>query len=237
MPTGSSSKANAAQGAIVHRFVHDLKNKIGGLSLLAELFSEQDEATQREILAQFKQGSMEALRLSEVLMDDLEIDRKLELNNLEPLNFSELITNVIHKLETMSMEKGISMKAQISPDIMVDCQREQIVRIPEEMIRNAIKFCSSGDLIEVLLTQLNNLCVLTVKDNGPGLSQEEIPNMFKRYVSLSNLPTNAESSMLRGSADAQLIANAHNTSILVESEGKGRGCTFSVKFPVSSTAL
>ena len=221
-----SSKANAAQAAIVHRFVHDLKNKIGGLSLLADMFDEQDPDTQQQILEQIKMSSLNALRLSETLMDDLKIERTLELSRVGRVDLSELVQESLDFYRQQAEEKNISVRVEIEQEIFVRGQRSHLRTIPMELIGNAVKFCRSGDTITVKFGRGDEGCRLEVTDDGPGLDPADQDALFQRYMQLSNTPTNGESSSKRGLADALLVAKAHQASIKVTSGGKGCGSSF-----------
>ena len=221
-----SSKANSVQAAIVHQFVHDLKNKIGGLGLLMEMFLDQSPDIQAKIISQFKQGTMDALRASEVLMEDLGIDRELDITDHELVDLSAMVDRSCERLRSQAEKKDITLNVDLEKGIQVLGKEALLSKIPDQLVTNALKFCSPGDSISVQLSAEDSCCKLVVSDNGPGIPATDIPKLFKRYISHTNQPTNGESSSKRGLADAKLVANAHHASLTVQSGGKGCGSSF-----------
>jgi signal transduction histidine kinase len=75
--------------------------------------------------------------------------------------------------------------------------------------------------------------VIKVKDNGAGLSEEDISRLFGRFQRLSAKPTGGESSTGLGLSIAKRIVELHGGTIEAESEGPGRGSTFTIQLPLA----
>ncbi len=77
--------------------------------------------------------------------------------------------------------------------------------------------------------------VCTVRDNGPGLSPEDIGRVFGRFQRLSAKPTAGESSTGLGLSITKRIAELHQGSVAAESPGPGLGAAFSLHLPLPKT--
>lgn len=102
-------------------------------------------------------------------------------------------------------------------------------QVLDNLLNNALKFTPAGGRISVTLSERDGAVALTVADNGPGMSPEELPRVFERFF--RGARSSAEGSGIGLAVAAELVA-AHNGDISVEST-RGGGCTFLVQVPAS----
>jgi signal transduction histidine kinase len=73
--------------------------------------------------------------------------------------------------------------------------------------------------------------IISVADEGPGLSPEDMSRLFGRFQRLSAKPTGGESSTGLGLSIVERIVNLHGGSVAAESSGPGAGTTFEIRLP------
>jgi signal transduction histidine kinase len=124
---------------------------------------------------------------------------------------------------------------------MVTAPREHIATVDADRVRdaidnlvsNAIKYSPIGGEIDVNVGRDGDSIMVQVKDQGAGLSPEDISRLFGRFQRLSAKPTAGESSTGLGLSIAKRIVDLHGGRITVESAGPGQGATFIMTLPVT----
>ena len=92
----------------------------------------------------------------------------------------------------------------------------------DNLVSNAIKYSPIGGRIDVAVARKRGQAAIRVKDQGPGLSPEDMSRLFGRFQRLSAKPTGGESSTGLGLSIAKRIVELHGGTIEAESEGRAR---------------
>ena len=130
------------------------------------------------------------------------------------------------------VERNVSVEYSAEPtEIPMDFVPEYIERIVLNLVSNAVKSSMPGGAVQVHATTKGENLVLTVHDDGVGLTTEQIQEIFKPFYQADNANHNAGSGL--GLPLAALSAKAMNGSISVDSE-PGKGTTFAVTIPLKA---
>ena len=100
------------------------------------------------------------------------------------------------------------------------------------LLSNAIKFSPQGEDVVVSLLQDGDSIIFKVKDNGPGMTEEDKKRLFGEFQRLSATPTGGEKSTGLGLAIVKKIVDVHGGEITVHSS-PGQGAEFLVRLPVN----
>ena len=119
--------------------------------------------------------------------------------------------------------------------LMVDFDPEQIKHIITNLLSNAIKFTLSGGQIELRTEVSGNLLIIYVQDSGIGISEKDLPLIFKRFYQVDGSSTRAGQGTGIGLAHTQEIVKLLNGKISVDSE-IGKGTTFKIELPIERKA-
>jgi signal transduction histidine kinase len=103
----------------------------------------------------------------------------------------------------------------------------------DNLISNAIKYSPIGGRIELSLDLQADGAHIRVKDEGPGMSENDISRLYGRFQRLSAKPTGGESSTGLGLSIVKRIIDLHGGAIDAESAGPGRGTTFTLTLPAA----
>ena len=103
-------------------------------------------------------------------------------------------------------------------------------RIIENIFSNAIKFSEPGKTIHIKLSEEHEFAILSVKDEGPGIEQAELPKLFEMFQKLSARPTGGESSTGLGLSIVKALVERLQGKIEVHSE-IGKGTEFVIHIP------
>ncbi|OQY59804.1 MAG: hypothetical protein B6245_04720 [Desulfobacteraceae bacterium 4572_88] len=161
---------------------------------------------------------------------------KLDLR-LEKGSLRDLLENRCKISRIIAGRKDITLHTEFShiPDLMFDPGR--IAQAFDNFTSNAIKYSPPGSNVYISMTQQEDGKVrVRVRDQGPGISEEDQRRMFGAFERLSAQPSGGEKSTGLGLAIVKKIIEAHQGSLEVESQ-VGSGSSFSFKIPVCEEVL
>jgi len=174
-------------------------------------------------------------RLSTFVNDFLEM-RVIENGNIvlnqSRCNLNVLVNEVVSKLQAIASRKQILIETKLSDNLpIVNIDESRISQVLENLIGNAIKFSPEKLKIVITTEQENNYVVCNVKDEGPGISNDDKPKLFKRFASLSNKPTANETSTGLGLAICKELIDLHQGTIVAENNME-KGANFQFSIPI-----
>ena len=174
----------------------------------------------------------QADRMSKLISELLTIsrmDKNTIQTNFEEVDISELAGFVCDEQEEINGKK-VELVRNIAPRITAKADRFLLTRAFVNLLSNAYRYIGNGNRIEVSLSAENGKIVYSVKDNGIGISEENIPKIWERfYQADSSRTANENGSMGLGLSMVKWIAEAHNGAVSVESElNKGSIFTFEI---------
>lgn len=228
---------NNEKNNLIGIVAHDLKsplNQIKGLVSLVRATATL-EGESAECLSMIESS---ALRLSSMIAKILDIEaiesRQLNLK-MERTNLSEILTGLETRFKMDATQKQIELHSSIPTDVFIDIDKNYLIQILENLLSNAIKFSPSNKNVCLKLIENEPDVVIEVKDEGPGLTEDDKKKLFSKYQKLSAKPTGSESSTGLGLSIVKKFVESMNGQIWCESEA-GQGASFLVKFSKSRTA-
>jgi signal transduction histidine kinase len=144
-----------------------------------------------------------------------------------------LVQEVAEANRPLAARKEQSITVAAPPNHAAMCDVDRIREAIDNLVSNAVKYSPLGGAIELLVAQEDGSITVQVKDQGAGLSPEDISRLFGRFQRLSAKPTAGETSTGLGLSIVKRIVDLHGGRITVESAGPGRGATFKMSLPVT----
>jgi signal transduction histidine kinase/DNA-binding NarL/FixJ family response regulator len=230
-------QANAFKSEILGTVAHDLKNPLGVIlgrtEILKEMVAAQN-ALDANIEAQIGYIRDAANRLTE-MVDDLVSDAMADALDItvrrEPVDIAVLAQEVAEANRPLAARKEQTITVTAAPDHPAVCDADRIREAIDNLVSNAVKYSPIGGAIEVLVGREDAGIVVFVRDQGAGLSPEDMSRLFGRFQRLSAKPTAGESSTGLGLSIVKRIIDLHGGRITVESAGPGTGATFKMTLP------
>jgi signal transduction histidine kinase len=225
---------NNTKDRILRIASHDLRNPVAAITGLAEFLKEDCRdmsASQREIVDCIEEAGKSVVMLLNELLDISVFDSGHFDLNKEPLKLCELVRNLVPLFRGESERKNIALSFDCEPDIppaWID--RQQMRRVIDNVISNAIKFTPAGGKVSVRICKSADSVTLHVDDTGPGIPEKEADRLFKEFGRTSNVPTGGESSTGLGLSICHRIVEAHDGMISFANLPEG-GTRFSVILP------
>ena len=157
-------------------------------------------------------------------------DQGREKINLEQVDFSELVEMVVEEFIDIAKEQDIEIQTEIEPELYLTADQTLIIRLLGNLLENAVNYGNSGGHIWVSAWKTDDSIHLLVKDDGIGISQQDLPRIWDRFYQ-ADPSRNSESSGL-GLSMVKWIVEAHHGKISVSSK-LGKGTDFTCIFPAT----
>ncbi|MGF1451267.1 MAG: GAF domain-containing protein [Opitutales bacterium] len=227
---------------------HDLRNPMANVLSLGELLQEafQPDAPkdalepeqQREFLGMICNCSRGLLNKLKDLMDSASLDHGEVRLNLKELDGGKIAQAVLEMNRANAERKAIHLSLTAPEDpLLIRADEHRLRELYDNLISNAIKYSPREARVWVTLRQLESpsrTMTFTVRDEGPGIPAEELPQLFGKFHKLSPRPTAGESSTGLGLYIAKRLAELHGGTVSVESE-VGKGSSFTLALPLLET--
>jgi PAS domain S-box-containing protein len=214
---------------------HDLKSPVNNmLGLLNVLTMGQSNLTpdQEAIIGRMRKVGASMQTLITNLLDITRIEQGLNVLNPEEVQLSPLLRQCAQSFHDHAHSKGIKLQlADSTADARIITDASALQRILENLLSNAIKFSPADKVVTIRLMHEDNSVSISVIDQGPGISTEDMGKLFRKFQKLAARPTNGESSTGLGLSIVKELVQAMNGKISVNSK-PGIGTTFTVELPL-----
>jgi two-component system phosphate regulon sensor histidine kinase PhoR len=222
---------------------HELRTPLAALSGFIDTLqgSARDDAAARQRFLPIMQA--QATRMARLIDDLLSLSR-IELNaHLRPETPTELVPivrQVTDGLQTLARDRDV--KILVNPPaepLIVLGDRDELIRVFENLIENALKYGASGKRVEIDFSRgetpdgLSEVRV-AVRDFGPGIAPDHLPRLTERFYRVDVADSRAQGGTGLGLALAKHILNRHRGRLSIASV-PGAGATFTVHLPLPRT--
>ncbi len=227
------SQRSLLLGVVAHELRGPLALLKGFSEVLLEDVQSIDPGSLSKYLASINSTVVRMFTLLNELLDVTSIELGQISLNLESINLSQLLHQQAGDYAYIAHKKKISLHENLpAEDLICPCDRTKIGQVVSNFIDNAIKYSESGTTIELIGQRRDTNVWLGVKDQGPGIKEDEIPHLFKNFGKTSSRPTGGEKSTGLGLAICKKIIEAHYGEIGVDSN-PGEGATFWFTLPLN----
>jgi two-component system phosphate regulon sensor histidine kinase PhoR len=223
---------------------HELRTPLASLSGFIDTLQgpARDDPAARERFIEIMKG--QARRMARLIDDLLSLSR-IELNaHLQPqttADVASVVRQVADALQVLATERGVTIdiKAPAEPLVVIG-DRDELTRVFENLIENALKYGGGGKKVDVALERAEGAeapgeAVVVVRDYGAGIPPEHLPRLTERFYRVDVGHSRAEGGTGLGLALVKHIVNRHRGRLTIEST-LGQGAAFTVRLPLSPAA-
>ncbi|HYA81546.1 MAG TPA: ATP-binding protein, partial [Methylocystis sp.] len=202
------------------------------------LINAQEPATHSKIAERAKKIRSAIKRMSAMIDANLQTARFIDEEHSLYLHVSDFdIRAVAH--EVCKLHREISMNAVIvenlgSEPLKVSGDKDLLLQVLNNLVANAVKYSPAGGEVRVECRGEGGDVLVSVKDNGIGVPQSELPHVFERYYRCSNATSIVGTGI--GLFFVRLVVDLHGGTVSAESDGKS-GSTFAVRLGKRTEAV
>jgi signal transduction histidine kinase len=220
----------------VHNISHELKTPLTLIRLYGETLQRKENLTEEERRESYEIITKESERLSHLINNVLDFSR-IDMGRKEFTftkgSLSQVVKETLDSYRYHLEKKGFAVRKDIASDLPeMNFDREAMASALINLLSNAMKFSPSDKEVTVRLFGRDGLAVLQVADKGIGISQQDLPGIFKRFYRAKNSLVSGTGGSGLGLTLVKHTAEAHGGTVEVESE-PGKGSVFSIILPIS----
>lgn len=212
---------------------HELKTPIGALALLAETIAMGDDPAIAQQLGE--RMVREADRLGRIIDDllDLSLIEAQETPTREPVPVHVLLNDAVEHVQEAADLAGIPIVvAPVPADLLVRCDRRQVVSAIANLLDNAIKYSDPGEPVQLEARLDGERAAVSVRDHGIGIPSRDLERIFERFYRVDRARSRATGGTGLGLSIVRHVAQAHGGEVGVESR-EGEGSTFTLQLPIA----
>ncbi|TFG24150.1 MAG: HAMP domain-containing histidine kinase, partial [Promethearchaeota archaeon] len=233
------SEINKLKTDLFSRTSHELKTPLisikGFTELLLNLHYQKLDTEIVSILEEIQKGSKRLEDYINAIVESSKLEQGLLKLNLVEENLSFLINYCVRQLEGAAELRKQKVIVDIEKDMITKLDKERIYEVLSNLLINAIKYTPVGGQITINSSVKDNYFIISIKDNGIGLTKEEENQIFKQFGKIERYgqgwDVGIEGTGL-GLYICKEIVELHGGEIWVESEGRNKGCNFYFSLPI-----
>jgi two-component system, OmpR family, phosphate regulon sensor histidine kinase PhoR len=225
---------------------HELRTPLASLSGFIDTLQgpARDDPGARERFLQIMKG--QARRMARLIDDLLSLSR-IELNeHVHPetaVDVVPIVRQVVDSLQMLARERGVEVAVAAPPaPLTVLGDRDELVRVFENLVENALKYGASGKRVDIAVARSDasdtsrGEAVISVRDYGPGIAPEHLPRLTERFYRVDVGQSRAEGGTGLGLALVKHALNRHRGRLTIDST-LGAGATFTVRLPFAQETV
>jgi two-component system phosphate regulon sensor histidine kinase PhoR len=221
---------------------HELRTPLAALSGFIETLkgpARNDVAARERFLDIMEAQANRMARLIDDLLSLSRIELAAHVRPVTPVELVPVVRQVVDALQTLARDRGVEVAIQAPAEpLIVPGDRDELIRVFENLIENALKYGGSGKRVEITLTRGkaqdgSEEAAASVRDYGPGIAAEHIPRLTERFYRVDVTGSRALGGTGLGLALVKHVLNRHRGRLMIDSK-TGQGATFTIRLPMST---
>ena len=230
-----STKADRMQSDFIANVSHELRTPLTSVKTYAETLmtgSVEEEAKVREFLEIIVTQTDHIDGLIQDYKDMASMDYMKLVLDMTESDLPSLVRMVYRKLELEANKKSLTVNCMFDPEmgLIIEMDRVKIDQVLMNVIGNAIKYTDEKGRVDIDIIPKQNCVEIEVKDNGMGISEEDLSRVFERFFRSENARTGKSTGSGLGLGISKQIVEGHGGSIEIKSK-YGGGTTVTISLP------
>jgi two-component system phosphate regulon sensor histidine kinase PhoR len=219
---------------------HELRTPLAALTGFIETLqgpARNDPAARERFLDIMQAQAWRMARLIDDLLSLSRIELRAHQRPETPVDLIPIVRQVTDGLQVLAHERGVAVEvAAPEQPLIVPGDRDELIRLFENLIENGMKYGASGKRVEIALTRAAAAdgkpeASVSVRDHGPGIAAEHLPRLTERFYRVDVGESRAQGGTGLGLALVKHILNRHQGRLSIDSK-EGQGATFTVRLPL-----
>ncbi len=227
--------AQEARVEMMHHISHEIRMPLQTMHSAYYLLSEGEAGPvtegQQRLLSTVRDNIDKITRFSNQFLDLARIEAGMMEFELVPTDLHSVLEQSIEDARVIASRKEVSITFDAAPVPPAKANPDRCSQIFANLLNNAVKYTDPGGKIVVSLCATDTIVRCAVKDNGVGISQEEIKNIFQKFYRARNAGRRGGTGI--GLALVQALVRGMGGQVTVES-APGEGSTFVVELQIAT---
>lgn len=212
---------------------HDLKTPLSVILANNAILMENPDAPAGTLARWLDSTQLAAKRMQQLIGEMLtlaEAERQETPLTLEPIDLADIAMKAALELESVAFEKNVTLDTDLPEKCVIRGNADYLLRIVTSLLENALKYEPAGGQVILALTQSKRKTVLSVRNPGSRIPEEDLPHVFDRFYRSDKSRTNSQGSFGLGLAITKEMTQRLGGSVTAASS-EAEGTTFRVLFP------
>lgn len=218
-----------------HEFKTPLVSIKGNVDLLLKAFRDKLGHETVSILLNAREGCNRLQGLINSFVESVKLGGNIEKLDLKERNLTNLIKSCLEELESLVRLRKHVINLDIEKELTIKLDEEKIKEVIINILLNSIKYTPPEGIISINSTKVDNFILISVNDNGIGLTEDEKGQLFKPFGKIERYGHGWDI-ISQGSGMGLYISKElielHGGEIWVESDGRNKGSTFYFLLPL-----
>jgi two-component system phosphate regulon sensor histidine kinase PhoR len=218
---------------------HELRTPLASLSGFIETLqgpARDDTAARERFLTIMRAQANRMARLIDDLLSLSRIELNAHVHPDKDVDLGAIIRQVADGLQPLARDRGVEVHVAAPAErLVVKGDRDELIRVFENLVENALKYAASGKRVDISLTAVKagtaREARVAVRDYGPGIAPEHLPRLTERFYRVDVSESRAQGGTGLGLALVKHILNRHGGRLTIES-ALGQGATFTALLPM-----
>ncbi len=215
---------------------HELRTPLASLLGFIETLqgaAREDPAARDRFLGIMAEQARRMSRLVDDLLSLSRIEQNLHLRPSQSVDLTLLVRHVADTLAPLAAEKDVILRIDAPEPVLVTGDRDELIRVAENLIENAIKYgCDDpGDAVDLVARATGASGTFVVRDHGRGIAPEHLPRLTERFYRVDAGQSRAKGGTGLGLALVKHIMARHRGRLTIDSTF-GRGSVFTATLPL-----
>jgi signal transduction histidine kinase/CheY-like chemotaxis protein len=230
-----AERANRLKDEFLATISHELRNPLNaimGWAHMMRLGKLTPANVDRAVETIYRNAKSQSQLVADLLDVSRIISGKLRLD-VRTVDLLYIVNAAIDSIRPAAEAKSIRLQTMLHPaagPISGDADRLQ--QIVWNLLTNAVKFTPKGGRIQVKLQRVDSHVEIVVSDSGIGISKEFLPHVFDRFRQADASTTRIHGGLGLGLSIVHQLVDLHGGNVAVQSEGEGKGATFTISLPL-----
>jgi two-component system phosphate regulon sensor histidine kinase PhoR len=235
----SSRRLEAMRVDFVANASHELRTPLASLLGFIETLqgpARNDPPARERFLVIMKTQAHRMTRLVDDLLSLSRIELREHMAPTEAVDLAWIARQMVETQSPLARERGVELTLEAEGSHRVPGERDELLRVVENLVENAVKYGRSGGRVVVTVTRAveppprRARVVLAVRDEGPGIAPEHIPRLTERFYRVDVASSREQGGTGLGLAIVKHIVNRHRGRLVIES-ALGAGTTVRAILP------
>lgn len=225
------AELNYEKNSLMSIVSHDLSTPFAAIKMWLNIIDDDTSnlhPDQRKAVERIRESAAKGEMLIRSILDVEKAETSQHKLALENFDLKVFVESIVDDFMPAASGKNIQLHFETPlKHVYLVSDKQLVSRICENLFSNAIKYSPAGKNVWISLADTNDAVNILVKDEGVGISKEELPQLFSKYSRISSTPTAGEASTGLGLSIVKRIVEELNGSVFCESE-EGKGSLFTV---------
>ena len=234
-----AQEANRVKDEFLATLSHELRTPLTAILGWASMLrtSRFDEEATRRAVETIERNARAQRQIVEDVLDVSRIITGRLRIDVRPVELRSLVEAAVDGVRPAAEAKGVFLSTMLGRDVgVVSADPDRLQQVMWNLLSNAVKFTPAGGRVEVELRRADEQAVVNVRDTGQGIRPEFLPHVFDRFRQADQSTTRRHGGLGLGLAIVRHLVELHGGSVTAESEGEGRGSSFTVRLPLKAVA-